>query len=541
MFIRRISRKDGSVCIRLVESVRKGSEIKQVVVAKIGRGKKEEEIRELEKLAKVEMVRLLNERKPALPGFEDLIHGRSLEKDPSYNVNLENVVGEKVISVGVEDVMGEAYSQLDFESLIHSTKKDEQWNEILKATVMARIFEPSSKLQTSQDVLGDLGKEIPVEKIYRMMDRLFPLEEEIKRQIFQSTMSLLDHEVSVMFFDVTTLYFESFEEDELRQSGFSKDAKFKETQIILSLVTNNRGLPLTYELFPGKQSEGSTLLKIVTSLKSKYFVKNVVLVADRAMFTEANLALMESEGMNYIVAAKLRSLKKPMKDEILSNEKDGSNWVKEYSLEGRRLIVTYSADRAKRDSVQREKILTKLKKKSKNGKVPLANLINNAGTKKYIQTNGESTGISDEKVAKEAKWDGLHGVITNFKDQSPQDILEKYKGLWKIEEVFRINKTDLKMRPIYHFKKERIRSHILICFISYTLLAYVKEVLKKNNLDLSVRELRRELSKRQISIIRDRRTQRRYTVPNQFTETQKKIYKAFNLRLVETITPNWNI
>jgi transposase len=369
---------------------------------------------------------------------------------------------------------------------------------------------------------------------------LVPIEEKIKNKIFQSSMSLLDYEVDVLFFDVTTLYFESFSPDDLRAFGFSKDCKFKETQIVLALVTNNRGVPLTYEIFPGNQSEGKTLIEVVKKIKTNYNIKNVVMVADRAMFSEANLSFLEAEGIHYIVAAKLKTMKRSVQGEFLNESAcpfDG--WVKDIAVENRRLIVSYSTDRAKKDYKQRIRLVDRLMKKARDGKIPLKELINNNGTKKYILVSGEKAVINETKVFLDGQWDGIHGVITNYKstEKTPQEILERYRGLWKIEEVFRINKHDLKMRPIYHWKPERIRAHILICFMAYVMLNTAKLILEKNSIRLSVADIRKEVAKRQASIIRDKRTQRRYFVPANFTETQKSIYKAFRIPITDSVQP----
>ncbi len=543
MFIRRVGRKNGSTLLKIIENVRCGDKIVQKAHCTVGVARDQSELEALEGIAKNKITALLNERNPALPGLESVVYGQA---EPSqaprvrYVVELNEIREEKRINIGMEDVFGAVYSQMDFEDLIAGTRKDAEWNELLKQVILARLFAPGSKRNASQEVFKDLNQEIAVEKIYRMMDRLVPLEEAIKNKIFQSSMSLLDFEVDVLFFDVTTLYFESFDPDELRAFGFSKDCKFKETQIVLALVTNNRGVPLTYEIFPGNQSEGKTLIEIVKKIKANYSVKNVVMVADRAMFSEENLSFLEAEGIHYIVAAKLKTMKREVASRFLNESLcpfDG--WIKDLDVEKRRLIVSYSMDRAKKDYKQRMRLVDRLLKKARDGKIPLKALINNNGTKKYIEVSGEKASINEAKVLADGQWDGIHGVITNYdrRDKTPHEILERYKGLWKIEEVFRINKHDLKMRPIYHWKPERIRAHILICFMAYVMLNTTKQLLEKNNINLSVSELRREVGKRQASIIRDKRTQRRYFVPGSFTQTQKQIYAAFKLPVIETVQP----
>lgn len=542
MFIRRVSRKNGSTLVKIIENIREGEKIVQRALNTVGVARDREELVALEAVAKQKIVELLNGRNPALPGLEGAVHssGESVNRRAEHTVVLGDIREEKRINVGVEDVFGAIYSQMDFEDLIVGTRKDAEWNGILKKVVLARLFEPESKRKTSNEVLKDLNQEIPLEKIYRMMDRLVPLEEEIKKRVFQSSLSLLDHEVDVLFFDVTTLYFESFEPDELRAFGFSKDCKFKETQIVLALVTNNRGVPLTYEIFPGNQNEGKTLVEIVKKIKSSYSIKNVVMVADRAMFSDDNLSLLEAENIKYIVAAKLKTMKREVTAQFLDHSMCNlEGWIKDLNVGNRRLVVSYAIDRAKRDYKQRMRLVERLLKKASNNKIPLKSLINNNGTKKYIEVSGEKATINEEKIFSDSQWDGIHGVITNYSrdDQSPQQILERYKGLWKIEEVFRVNKHDLKMRPVYHWKPERIRAHILICFMAYVMLNTTKEILAKRAIKLSVAELRKEVSKRQASIIRDKFTQRKYFVPGSFTETQKRIYEAFNLSINESVQP----
>jgi transposase len=214
-------------------------------------------------------------------------------------------------------------------------------------------------------------------------------------------------------------------------------------------------------------------------------------------------------------------------------------WVKDISIASRRLIVSYSTERAKKDYKHRMRLVERLMKKSKDGKINIKSLINNNGTKKYIQVTEGEAKLNEQKIIEDAVWDGLHGVITNYtqKEQKAQDILGKYKGLWKIEEVFRINKNDLEMRPIYHWKPSRIRAHILICFIAYTMINFAAHILEKHKLKISFDELKRELSKREVSIIRDCFTQRRYMIHNAFTDIQKNIYRSFTLPIKESIEP----
>ena len=177
MFVRRVGRKDGSTVVRVVENARCCEQIKQNVLFTAGRASSREEVIKLEAIANEKIVELYNERDPVLPGLEKVFYGSETlepgnQTKAAEMIDIHQIREEKRINVGIEDVFGNIYSQLDFEDLIRGTRKDEQWNEILKQVVLSRILEPSSKRRVSLRVAKDLNQEIPLEKIYRMMDRL---------------------------------------------------------------------------------------------------------------------------------------------------------------------------------------------------------------------------------------------------------------------------------------------------------------------------------------------------------------------------------
>lgn len=540
MFVRKVSRKNGDIIIRIVENVREGRTVKQKIIKTIGQSKNPETLDILEKIALDEIIQLKNERDPVLPGFEEEFHKpKPRPKTKESQVNVHNLKEETRVITGFDEVFGNLYKQLSFDDFL--SQEEQKWNTILKEVTITRLFEPDSKLRSSDLIQTFFNRKLPVQSIYRMMDRLVKYEEDIKAKIFSKSMSLLDQQVDVMFYDVTTLYFESFVSDGLKACGYSKDNKFKETQVMLAMVTNNRGLPLTYHLFPGNMYEGHTLITAIETLTETYKVENVVLVADRAMFNANNLELMEKKKIKYIVAAKLKTLSHELKERFLplSNPWPAPNdlvWIKDFEVQKeRRLIVSYSKKRSLKDNKDRQKLIDRLIKKSQKGKIKTKEVISNRGTSKFLKIKNDELSIDFEKISEEAQWDGLHGVITNIKDQSASEILEKYTGLWKIEEVFRINKNDLKMRPIYHWKPRRIRAHILICFLSYALLSYAKYYLTNKGIKISLRDIRDELSQRQISIMRDQKTNRKYSIPSGVTLLQREIYKALGVKLNESV------
>ncbi len=341
----------------------------------------EEEIAEYKRIAEAFILRLKREgdRQKILP-FEapEKIHQtaklKSIELEEGESISVKSMTEEQRIITGIHDVYGNLYDNLGFGNILSGTRKDQDWNFILKNLVLARLANPDSKRRIALYLEQDFGISIDINKLYRVMEHVSKQEERIKSQVARNTLDLFSQSVDVVFFDVTTLYFESFESDSLRKLGYSKDNTFKEVQVILALVTTQYGLPISYFLFPGNTSETNTLLTAVETLRDKLKISHVTLVADRAMFCKENLALMEVNGISYIIACKLKSLKKSFQGQLLNDEFhpekvcNEQHWCKEYVYEDRRLIVSYSKKRALKDAKDRERLVTRLLKKAKKAK-----------------------------------------------------------------------------------------------------------------------------------------------------------------------------
>jgi len=480
---------------------------------------------------------------------------------PVNQVTLDMIEEETRVIDGVHEAAGHLYDELGYDKILRNNK----YNNILKDLVLCRISNPTSKLATSNILNRYYMKEHDLDAIYRTMDHVFDKIEDIKLTTFNSTNKLIPGEIEIILFDVTTLHFESTEVDELRKFGYSKNFRFNTTQVVLALATTPDGLPIGYELFEGNKAEVKTLIDTIDDWKKKFKIGKVCFIGDRAMFSEANLEAMEARNYNYIVAAKLRSLPAVMHDKIWDENNYSTNliegdftWIGEFTYDekdiaclkkpqeikryrellgqnkNRKFVVSYSDKRARHDCKQREILLEKITKqldKTSNS----AKLISNAALKKYTSSEGKSSNhIDDEKITADAVWDGFHGVITNIKDGPGNDnfdaayILSQYRRLVKIEDCFRVNKTTLKMRPIYHFKPERIRAHIAICYMAFAIvrqLEYRVKLLKK----LSIANIIEELNSVQSSIYIHKVTRDRYRVPGSFSNDARKIYAAIGV------------
>jgi transposase len=538
MFVRIKPKPNGKKSIQIVESYRRADQVSQKIVRHVGQAVTEREVEEMTRLAQSMINEMETEKQPCLPFLDPLkvLKGNRRKKESSDSVKIKNIREEQRIIDGIGDVFGKLYKDLKLDKLIGGTNKDDQWNDILESCVLARIANPVSKRRSASLLEEDYGIKIPLEKIYRMMDHVADRESDIKQRIAQTTLSLFQEQVDVLFFDVTTLYFESIDTDELRAFGFSKDCKFKEVQVVLALVTTTKGLPITYKLFPGNTYEGGTLVEMIKDLQTQYAIKNILLIADRAMFTEENLSSMESLGIQYIVAAKLKTLPKSLKSDILHADYteevigDEMHWLKEFEYQSRRLVVGYSAKRAGKDAADRQRLVDRLMKKVKGDKIKVKDLIPNYGSKKYISIENGSASVNQEKIKADAEWDGLHGVITNAADKTSSELLSRYRELWQIEEAFRISKHDLKMRPIFHWTENRIKAHIAICFLAFTLAKQAVYRIALQQVPMSFEQIRNELLHAQSSVVIDLASQKKYLIPSHVTVNQKKLYQVFGLK-----------
>jgi len=357
----------------------------------------------------------------------------------------------------------------------------------------------------------------------------------------------------MMLFDVTTLYFESVEVDELRAFGYSKDQKYHCTQVVLALATNEDGLPIGYELFAGNTAEVKTLLECMQSWQKSLPAEQVSFVADRALCSDKNLSALEAAPWKYVVATPLRrSLNKAEQAQVLNTalaaptEVEGElAWVREFDWRGRRLIVSYSSKRARKDLSDREAILQRLQAKLKSGKPRVdkttgevkparANakkLISNSGYLRYVeQADGGGLFMLDQqRISDDAAWDGLHAIVTNDRTSSASELLTQYRRLWVIEESFRTIKHGLAVRPIYHFKPERIQAHIGLCYLAFSLTRHAQQRIKLAQEAMSVERIRDALTGVQASILEHVNTGAKYRMPSAFSHDASRIYRAFGL------------
>ena len=378
--------------------------------------------------------------------------------------------------IGTEALLGGIFNEIGFHKIKDS---------LFKYLVYSRLIQPVSKLKTTEYLFLYKEIEITTQQIYRYLDKLHSTQKELVQQIsYEHTRKILKNDIRVVFYDVTTLYFEIDQEDELRKTGFSKEGKHQNPQIVLGLLVSKHGYPLAYEIFEGNKFEGHTMLPVIDAFKEKYNLEQLVVIADSGLLSKSNVETLQEKGYEFVLGARIKNETHRVKEKILALDLSHgqSAVIRKGNL---KLIITYSDDRAKKDRYNREKGLRKLEKQIQRGRLTKAN-INNRGYNKFLKLDGEITvAIDTEKLQQDTRWDGLKGYITNAKLNKDQ-IIENYHHLWQIEKAFRVSKSDLRIRPIYHRLQRRIEAHICISFVAYKVYKELERQLYEKKAEISV-------------------------------------------------------
>ena len=332
MFVRvKTSPNSVGKSVQIVQSVRKADRVSQKIVRHIGMAYDQDELEKLKLLAESIKLKLEAGGQEFLFKQEEIVKlGDSGKKykDSDYIVNVKNLKEEQRLTSGIHEVYGKLFDDLGYGKVIKRSSRNKATVDIFKNIVLARVANPVSKMATVDMLEEDFGVTLDLDRVYRMMDGLDePAIEKLKNISYQNTLNLLGTKIDVIFYDATTIYFESFEEDELKKNGFSKDHKHNQPQVLLALMVTTDGLPVDYEIFAGNTYEGHTLIPALTKIRKKYDIEKVVFVADSAMLSKNNIKMLEDlEGHNfsYMVGARLKNMSSALKDRIL----DESNYRK---------------------------------------------------------------------------------------------------------------------------------------------------------------------------------------------------------------------
>jgi transposase len=428
-----------------------------------------------------------------------------------------------------------------------------------------RMFAPKSKLGVYEKQSFYYGiEENDLQHLYRALDLLSEKKEELEEYIFEKNTDLFKMSVDVVLYDVTTFHFESVRSDILRDFGYSKDCKFNEVQIVMSLLVDLEGRPVGYELYEGNVYEGHTLKDAIEKIKNRFKINKLIFIADRAMLSKDNIDLIKNSNYEYIISSRLKNKTAQVKEEVLSetdymsistedkeeefkykeikkfeitqetlDELDGkisetgklsklidkTFYRKEFhkkleklefnqhdikqimseAVKNDRIICSWSKKRARKDKLDRDRLIEKAQNMVQKTR---GRLISQKGALRYIDISSKITGkLKYEKIQEDEKWDGYYGIETNCEITSPEKILDYYHQLWRVEESFRIFKSHLEARPMFHWNPNRIKGHMVLCFIAFLIERTIEIELKKANINYSATKIREALIELQFSEI----------------------------------------
>lgn len=468
---------------------------KRVIIKHIGSGTTDEEIIALEEMARVfiadftKQLYLFEEAKP---------------KDEAVLISQCEYIG--IYYTYLYDILRAIQQQIGFTLL----------DDLLSDLVIIRIVEPSSKLRSIELIDAYFGIKHRRQRFYESADKWLDLKEKVEKQTLDFARKRYGFDFSLLFYDVTTLYFETFTEDELRKNGFSKDNKSQQPQIVVALMVTPEGFPVSYEVFSGNTFEGHTLIPVTKSFIKKHKVQNFTIVADAAMISTKNVEALKSEKINYIVGARLGNVSAELLAEIDAKLPRTDQSVIRLKTDNGYLICSFSKKRYNKDKFEMNKQIDRAKlmlaQPSKVKKI------------KYLKSDDSNLMLNEKLIEKTTKLLGVKGYYTDIEENVANNatIINRYHDLYKIEQAFRVSKNDLQMRPIFHFKEEPIQLHVLICFMALAVSKHI-EISAMLSIRAFLDRCKKITDARLINKINKKEIKMRANVPDNLKEIISKI------------------
>lgn len=379
-------------------------------------------------------------------------------------------------------------------------------NSVFRALVFSRVIAPDSKKGTFE-ALGKLFDkcDFSLDDVYRSLDIFSKYQSDLQLYMHENICKKYSRDTSLVYYDVTNYYFEIDEEDEMKRRGPSKEHR-PDPIVQMGLFMDTNGLPISYGLFSGNTLDKQTLLPMMDKLSDNYNLGKAIIVADRGMITGDNITQIRADGNSYIFSYSIRGAKQDFKDYVLdendyrrsSDDEDGFKiksrtakreiWVTDpihnkriRTLTDEKQVVFYSAEYAKKQRHERERVLSKaidlINNPSKYNRATgygaakyISNINFDSCTGEILTNAKKSLELNTKLIEEEARYDGYYAILTNEFDKSDSEILDIYRGLWKIEETFKITKTGLEARPVYLKTTEHVKAHFLICFTALLIM-----------------------------------------------------------------------
>jgi hypothetical protein len=538
MYLRVNRNAQGVAYLQIMRSYREDGKVKQQILFTFGR------LDALQATGQIDaMVRALSR----FATREQLI---DLSKDVSVS---------QVYHLGAAQVVSRMLERLGLKRLLEKLAAEHPrmqlpWVAIITGMILSRFIDPCSKRRLHVEQWGQIYPGIleceapPLNGFYRAMDVLWKHREDVEATLFDrgGERDLLNRELDVVFYDLTTLHFESVndhpEDGSLRRFGYSKNHRHDLTQVILGLLVDREGVPVGFQLFPGNTYEPHTLPVILEKLRGKYHITRVIVVADRGIITKDNISDLRQAKMDFILGMKLWKMTGPWQAKVMDKSqyrwlnKGGTLLIREWDYQGDRLIVTWSQERAKRDRIIRDEIVKKIQDQLEREDPEPKQFVTHKGYRQFLKGLNEGTPMLDEHAVEAAeRRDGFFGVLTciDAKRLRDEDVFDRYKELWHVEDAFGEIKGPIKTRPMFHRVDPRIESHVLLCLMAYYVEAILIRDFRKAKSTFTVEEWFRALNQIQAIPVDVRGT--RAWVRNEITGIAAEGYERMHLKIPERV------
>jgi hypothetical protein len=521
MFLR-VKGKGNYRYLQLVENHREGSKVVQRVLCTLGRveelmasGTTDALMRSLSRFS--QQVKIIN-------GYRD----GHLEAGKVRQLGPDLVFGRLWQATGIQLVVNDLLKERQFEFPVERA---------IYLTVLHRLFQSGSDRAAERwmrDVIVPGSDDLQLHHFYRAMRWLGENKNVIEETLYSRHQDLFT-ELSLAFFDTTSIYFEGNGGENLGQYGNSKDHRPDLKQMVVGAVLTGDGKPICSELWPGNQADANALLPVVDRLRNRFGVKRVCWVADRGMISQATIDGLEGRKLEYILGARMRR-QKEVRDDVLErggryHEVADNLRVKEVMVGDHRYIVCHNPQEELKDIADREAIIQALRDQIKAGS---SQLVGNTGYRKYLHIEKEAVSIDMEKVAEDARYDGKFVLRTNTRLEAGEVALQ-YKNLLLVEQFFRAVKSTIETRPIFHQWDATIKGHVFCSFLALLLHYELQKRLKEHDYKLEWDALCRDLES--LSEVAVREGEQWYNLRTALQGVTGKVLQAVGVAVPPAVKP----
>jgi len=513
--------------VQLVEGYREKNKVKHKILINLGR------------------LDLLQKNK----SLEDIVSKLSEITNSKSLLDIRKCKSEKIYNFGYlayKKIWRSFNLDILLSNIQHENNTSFDLNNTCLLMAINHLLNPHSKLGVyNNQELYMQYQAVELNHLYRSLDMLNENKEKIETKMFEINRNLYGMKIDVVFYDVTTFHFESVSKDGLKNFGYSKANKINEVQVMLGMLVDYEGRPISYELFPGNTSESKTLITALDKLEKRFGIRNVIIVADRGINSGLNLKTITDKGYNYIISSRIKKLNKDTKEQIF-NEDGYENLSEDFKYKvidyinkiqktkiklKEKMIITYSQKRAEKDKKDRARLIDKAERLLADKSLIRAS--SKRGGKKYLKETVSTDWVLDQTaIQKDEKYDGYYAIQTNVFDLSVEKILDSYHALWKIEESFRIMKSTLEVRPIFHWTEPRIKGHFVVCFLAFLLERTMEIELRKAGIVASPQNIRDELNAMRINEINYNNNT--YYLRSEISKIGTKILGALKIKIPQS-------